>query len=1083
MDCLADRFVFDNGRWIDAATGGLVRVRFEEASALDAFDWDEQCGRLFNVRHPLLNPLVDYGPAPDGRRFEAYECGRFIRAGAQAGERLLHHLTAFLVRAGISLAAPRSRLAVRAIAAGKDPFRRPIGITLQPRRALDAAREALETPASAPAVINLVGVPLAGLRTAHLLLARSARLLGYAPVSASWIVGHPELARAFRNRHLCVLAGEEVAAGRDLAAVLVQIAAASARRHVVVRLTRTRAQRQVLLLDPLAPRALMGMVFASATEGPAEQELFDAARLADGRPGAFLAYLTADATPAGRGAALVHETPQEYGPDMVPAPAAAPPVARTLSAVLRAAARAERLASRGRHAAAARLLERAARVLSGRDCHEQAADCLVRAGWLALDRGRAEDAATLFTRARTLAPSGAVAVRAATGLGESWTDDLRLFEAEAVLRGAMSAADAIGDTAAIRLALAGLARCLLHHDRPGDAIAAAAAINWRDDEQPGSVALLAAMSGCHAAVGRTASALRLARRAQELAAASDDPKLRLVAEFALGEALGAAGDAHGMREQLERVAIDARATHRPMLAIRAELACCERNSAAAPLDRARRRLTVLSRRALPRLLAQRVEAVLRTLGQQKPLSASVTAEPPVDIHREAAAALEMLLQVSQQSQDDAAAMTVLSGALRQRLQAASVMVMSMQDRRVLACDGRPWVAHSTVVAQALATGMPAATDAGLEPREAADAVRYGGEIIGAIACRWTAGAAVDALAAAAVLHAAALAVAAPMRAVLDRAVPPPPPAAWGDLLGDSAAAVALRDSVVRAARAPFPVLIEGESGCGKELVARAIHRVGPRRDRKFCALNCAALTDDLVEAELFGHTRGAFTGAATERAGLFEEADGGTLFLDEVGELSARAQAKLLRVLQEGEVRRVGENFPRRVDARIVAATNRQLEVEATAGRFRADLRFRLDVVRITVPPLRDRPTDIPVLVAHFWNGASKSVGSQATLTADTLAALARYDWPGNVRELQNVIAWIAVHSPRRGRVGPSSLPAHVARSAMPAACTFEAARQEFERRFVRAALAGANGQRAKAAEVLGVTRQGLAKMIRRLGI
>ena len=279
------------------------------------------------------------------------------------------------------------------------------------------------------------------------------------------------------------------------------------------------------------------------------------------------------------------------------------------------------------------------------------------------------------------------------------------------------------------------------------------------------------------------------------------------------------------------------------------------------------------------------------------------------------------------------------------------------------------------------------------------------------------------------------------------------------------------------------MLIEGESGSGKELVARAVHRLGPRRDRKFCPLNCAALSDDLVEAELFGHARGAFTGAATERAGLFEEADGGTLFLDEIGELSARAQAKLLRVLQEGEVRRVGENFPRRVDTRIVAATNRQLEAEVSAGRFRADLRFRLDVVRITVPPLRERPADIPILATHFWSNASASVGSHATLTADTLAALARYDWPGNVRELQNVIAWIAVHSPRRGRIGPSSLPAHVARAATPAAATFGAAREEFERRFVRAALASANGQRARAAEVLGVTRQGLAKMIRRLRI
>jgi transcriptional regulator with GAF, ATPase, and Fis domain len=295
--------------------------------------------------------------------------------------------------------------------------------------------------------------------------------------------------------------------------------------------------------------------------------------------------------------------------------------------------------------------------------------------------------------------------------------------------------------------------------------------------------------------------------------------------------------------------------------------------------------------------------------------------------------------------------------------------------------------------------------------------------------------------------------------------------------------VALRDAVARAARAPFPVLIEGESGSGKELVARAIHRLGPRRDRRFSAVNCAALTEDLLEAELFGHARGAFTGAAAERAGIFEEADGGTVFLDEVGELSPRAQAKLLRVLQEGEVRRVGENLPRRVDVRIVAATNRRLEEEVSAGRFRADLRFRLDVVRLSVPPLRDRVADIALLATHFWSDASQRVGSQATLSGEALAALSRYDWPGNVRELQNVIAWMAVHSPRRGRIGVVGLPEHIARSRSSPAATLDAAREEFERCFIRAALATAQGRRARAADALGVTRQGLSKMMRRLRI
>ena len=173
----------------------------------------------------------------------------------------------------------------------------------------------------------------------------------------------------------------------------------------------------------------------------------------------------------------------------------------------------------------------------------------------------------------------------------------------------------------------------------------------------------------------------------------------------------------------------------------------------------------------------------------------------------------------------------------------------------------------------------------------------------------------------------------------------------------------------------------------------------------------------------------------------------------------------------------------RRVDARIVAATNRRLEQEVAAGRFRADLRFRLDVVRIEVPPLRDRVSDVPLLASRFWNDAVARVGSQATLSPDAIAALARYDWPGNVRELQNVMAWMAVHSPRRGRVGVAALPSHLAQASVPSGGSFEAAREEFERRFVKAALASANGHRARAAEALGVTRQGLAKMLRRLGL
>jgi DNA-binding NtrC family response regulator len=304
-----------------------------------------------------------------------------------------------------------------------------------------------------------------------------------------------------------------------------------------------------------------------------------------------------------------------------------------------------------------------------------------------------------------------------------------------------------------------------------------------------------------------------------------------------------------------------------------------------------------------------------------------------------------------------------------------------------------------------------------------------------------------------------------------------------DLVGMSRAINEVRRAVTRAASAPFAVLIEGESGVGKELVARAIHGLSPRRERRFCDLNCAALPDELLESELFGHARGAFTGAITERSGLVEEADGGTLFLDEVADLSPRAQAKLLRVLQQQEVRRVGESFSRKVDVRIVSAVNRDMRSEAEAGRFRHDLLYRLDVIRIRVPPLRERPEDIPVLAQHFWTMAAARVATRASLAHGTMTALSRYSWPGNVRELQNVMSALAVAAPGQGQVRPSLLPQVISGAAVAGATTLAEARAQFERRFIEVALARAAGKRARAARELGLSRQGLLKMMARLGL
>jgi transcriptional regulator with PAS, ATPase and Fis domain len=440
-----------------------------------------------------------------------------------------------------------------------------------------------------------------------------------------------------------------------------------------------------------------------------------------------------------------------------------------------------------------------------------------------------------------------------------------------------------------------------------------------------------------------------------------------------------------------------------------------------------------------------------------------------------------ILRLCQTAADEIVLLKDVCARLRQHLHAAVVGFVTIRGGRahVIMSDGARL--DTDIAERAAAAGITIDPHRHDDRIEAAAPVEYGGSSIGALCARWPIGSTYDIARAGSVLAMSAAAAAPVLAAVVERQQQ----AVTGssELLGVTSAIGELRHNVERAAAAPFAVLIDGESGSGKELVARAIHRGSSRRQKAFCTLNCAALPDDLVEAELFGHARGAFTGAVAERAGVFEEAHGGTLFLDEVGELSPRAQAKLLRVIQEGDLRRVGENVSRRVDVRIVSATNRVLRQEVEGGRFRLDLLFRLDVVHITVPPLRDRREDIAVLADHFWRDAAQRVGSRATLGAATIAALARYDWPGNVRELQNVLAALAVRSPKRGVVPPSALPPPFAGSGEGEAWTLDEARRTFELRFVRAALVRTGGHRGRAAAELGVTRQGLTKLMTRLGI
>ncbi len=307
----------------------------------------------------------------------------------------------------------------------------------------------------------------------------------------------------------------------------------------------------------------------------------------------------------------------------------------------------------------------------------------------------------------------------------------------------------------------------------------------------------------------------------------------------------------------------------------------------------------------------------------------------------------------------------------------------------------------------------------------------------------------------------------------------------GELIGRTPAMLAVYNQIARAADSVVPVLIVGESGTGKELVARALHRNSQRAARPFVAINCGAITETLLESELFGHTRGAFTGAVADTKGIFEQAQGGTVFLDEIGETSPPLQVKLLRVLEEGEVRPVGSSRPIKVDNRIVAATNRDLERAATEQQFRADLYYRLSVIVIRLPALRERRDDIPLLIATFLQAACKRGGRQIQFSSGALDVLLAHDWPGNVRQLENTIERIVLFS-RGSVVGPDDLTTLLqsSRRDTPAGL-FEdlPTLEDVERRYLEHVLRAVGRNRTRAAEVLGIDRRTLYRMAERYGI
>lgn len=289
------------------------------------------------------------------------------------------------------------------------------------------------------------------------------------------------------------------------------------------------------------------------------------------------------------------------------------------------------------------------------------------------------------------------------------------------------------------------------------------------------------------------------------------------------------------------------------------------------------------------------------------------------------------------------------------------------------------------------------------------------------------------------------------------------------------------DLARRVAKVDSTVIVTGESGVGKERIARLIHDESARGARPFLALNCGAVTETLLESELFGHAKGAFTGAEKDRVGLFEAAEGGTLFLDEVGEVPPAMQVKLLRTLQEKEIRRVGENRPRRVDVRVVAATNRNLAEEVEAGRFRSDLFYRLRVIELRVPPLRERPEDILPMARVFLSELSRRMGRSVTgFTPAAAEQLLRHEWPGNVRELQNVVEYTVALCPG-DRVDVNDLPEEL-RSAPPRLALTGRVRtlDEAEREYVIAVLDRAGGNRTHAAAQLGIAHSTLLRKLKR---
>jgi DNA-binding NtrC family response regulator/tetratricopeptide (TPR) repeat protein len=1138
MQLLADRFaVDDRGRAIDLASGARVAIATTSGGGVsEQLRWNARCGWLHTLQHRAIASLVDYGLVGDCSRFEAFDCGS-IRRGATDEMRAVHDRAArFLHGTGLS-AAPFAHDRVRTRSDGRAVWLpdansgyeredatptptlalRDCGLRIVERPAVAALAEMFQLDGARPRIAALWGPAGSGKRLVVRALARAARASGLVPIAAPMI--DSPLAELWRGRSLFIVAADGDAATWRL---FVGATVRTARPHVLL-IVSDLEHRFVdgVGLRRLGVDALVASILPAVAGTPHEDSARRIAERAQGLPGRFARLLHPGPIGAVRhDSAWVHEAPiaaeqpMTYGVDeeagrLVPErtrPASAWPAPGELASLRRRADSAIARIGLGRHAPGTRDLRYAVGGFARRGAWLDAARNAHALATALLRRGRVRDAQAAIDQAHdyaTRAGSDEVLVDVAVLSGHAWIDLARLDEAEAALATAAAAARVARDATRTAAASLALARALFWRGRYADADAALRQIG---DPQPRAIQVRRSLLGSRVAVGARdfSRAMSIAAAARHAADESGDASLVAAAAHAAAFVHLAVADWAAVDKDIAASIVAARAAHDPLRAMRARLLRAEAERRQGRLSAARADLEHLRRivSTAPPVLRVRWQAATAVAGAPgdaetivaRHVAASTLGALPLYVAGTTGAAaprsgehgfvdqLISILHVCQTAEEESALLRQLCGRVRPHVHAASVAVVATRHGRpyALAYDGAQL--DPDVAVRAAAAGVVLTPHRRDDCVEAAAPVVYGGVALGALCARWTLGSTYDTSAATSILAATA-AAAAPIVAGAIAKAEQPHANGLSELIGATPAMAELRRSVERAAAAPFAVLIDGESGSGKELVARAIHRGSGRRHKAFCTLNCAALPDDLVESELFGHARGSFTGAVADRAGVFEEADGGTLFLDEVGELSGRAQAKLLRVLQEGELRRVGDTTSRRIDVRVVAATNRRLPQEVDAGRFRLDLLYRLDVVHITVPPLRDRREDIPMLAEQFWRDAAARVGSRATLAATTLAALALYDWPGNVRELQNVLAALAVRTPKRGVVPPSALPPAFVTHAPADACRLEDARRTFEERFVRAALVRTGGHRGRAAAELGVTRQGLTKLMTRLGI